>query len=148
MERISRRGILAAGLGGVALVAGGGVWRVTREPRTAFQPWEFDPSPPADVRLDAFRHAILAPNPHNRQPWQIRLLGENEAVISCDPERKLPITDPFDRQITIGFGTFLETARIAAAQRGVSMEIEPFPDGSADNALDERPVARLRFVED
>ena len=146
MVLVSRRGVLAAGLGGLALVSAGGVWRVTRSPQTAFAPWDLDSSPPADVRLDAFRHAILAPNPHNRQPWLIEMAGEDEAIITADLSRDLPITDPYDRQITIGFGTFLETARIAAAERGVDMEIEPFPDGENAAELDSRPIARLRFV--
>ena len=146
MVLVSRRGVLAAGLGGLALVSVGGVWRVTRSPQTAFAPWDLDSSPPADVRLDAFRHAILAPNPHNRQPWLIEMAGEDEAIITADLSRDLPITDPYDRQITIGFGTFLETARIAAAERGVDMQIEPFPDGENAAALDSRPIARLRFV--
>ncbi len=148
MVSVSRRGVLAAGLGGLALVAAGGVWRVTRAPQTAFAPWDLDPTPPTDVRLDAFRHAILAPNPHNRQPWVIEMAGEDEAVITMDLARDLPVTDPFDRQIVIGFGTFLETARIAAAERGVDMQIEPFPDGEDGQSLDARPVARLRFVSD
>lgn len=142
---VSRRGVLAAGLGGVALVVAGGAWRVTRVPQTAFKPWDLDPSPPQDVRLDAFRHAILAPNPHNRQPWVIELVGDDEAVITADLARNLPVTDPFDRQITIGFGTFLETARIAAAERGVDMSIDPFPEGENPRALDARPIAALRF---
>ena len=36
-------------------------------------------------------------------------------MIFCDLDRRLPQTDPFDRQILIGFGCFLEIARIAAA---------------------------------
>lgn len=145
---IPRRGILAAGLGGGILIAGGGVWRAARMPQTAFGPWQLDPNPPTDVRLDAFRHAILAPNPHNRQPWEIRLVGDDAAMITCDLGRRLPVTDPFDRQITIGFGTFLELARIAAAERGYAMEIEPFPEGEDPHALDRRPIARLRFTQD
>jgi hypothetical protein len=125
-----------------------GAYRVTRKPRTATQPWTMDLGPPADVRLDAFRYAILAPNPHNRQPWLIQLEGDDTAVITCDPERRLPITDPFDRQITIGFGGFLEIARIAAAERGYKMAIDAFPEGQAVPRLDHRPIARLRFSQD
>lgn len=142
----SRRMVLGAGLGGVALVAAGGVWRVSRTPETALAPWDLAPEPPADVRLDALRHAILAPNPHNRQPWLMELVGTNEALVSCELARRLPVTDPFDRQITIGFGAFLELARMAAAERGVALEITPFPDGQAAMALDHRPVANLRFT--
>ena len=143
---VSRRMILGAGLGGLALVGAGGVWRVTRLPQSAYTPWDIDGPPPEDIRLDAFRHAILAPNPHNRQPWIIRLIGEDEAEISCDLDRRLPATDPFDRQITIGFGTFLEIARIAASERGYAMEMALFPGGEAQPRLDDSPVARVKFV--
>jgi hypothetical protein len=146
---LSRRGlIVGAGATTFALIGGAGAWRVTRLPRTAMAPWMLDPTPPADVRLDAFRHAILAPNPHNRQPWLIKLEEKESATISCDLDRRLPDTDPFDRQITIGFGTFVELARIAAAERGVRMEVMPFPDGEPQPRLDTRPVARLRFIPD
>lgn len=145
---IGRRQFLI-GAGGVsALVLAGGYWRVTRMPEDAIAPWSIDPAPPADVRLDAFRHAILAPNPHNRQPWLIKMDGKDGAIVRCDLDKRLPETDPFDRQITIGFGTFLELARIAAAERGVHMDVEPFPEGEAQPRLDARPVARLTFVKD
>jgi hypothetical protein len=140
--------MILGAVGTLALVGGAGVWRVSRMPEAAIAPWSFDPSPLDDVRLDAFRYAILAPNPHNRQPWLIRMEGRDGALISCDPEKRLPETDPFDRQITIGFGTFLELARIAAAQRGIRMDVLPFPDGEPSPRLDARPVARLRFVKD
>ncbi|MFQ3665446.1 MAG: hypothetical protein SNJ79_05345 [Sphingomonadaceae bacterium] len=143
---VSRRGMILGIGGAAALVAAGGVWRVMRRPAQALAPWDLDPEPLADVRLDAFRHAILAPNPHNRQPWLIRLDGADEATIFCDLDRRLPMTDPFDRQITIGFGCFLETARIAAAERGVALAINPFPEGSEGARLDQRPVAALRFA--
>src|SRR5882762_8051567 len=145
---MSRRTFIAAvGGTGLALVGAGGVSAATRTPRRALLPWEeLDSAPPADVRLDAFRHAILAPNPHNRQPWLIRLAGQDQAVIFCDLDRRLPQTDPLDRQILIGFGCFLEIARITAAQRGVIMEISPFPEGFPAERLDHRPIAGLRFA--
>lgn len=144
----SRRNFILGAGGTLALVAVAGTWRVTRMPEKAIEPWQLDPEPPADVRLDAFRHAILAPNPHNRQPWLIRLEGDNSALISCDLHKRLPETDPFDRQIVIGFGTFIELARIAAAERGVRMDLSPFPEGEPQPRLDARPVARLTFVAD
>lgn len=145
---VSRRTVIGAiGGTGLALVGAGGLFAVTRTPEKALAPWAaIQDAPPEDVRLDAFRHAILAPNPHNRQPWLIKLVGEDEALIFCDLDRRLPMTDPFDRQILIGFGCFLELARIAAAQRGFTMEIAAFPDGLPAERLDKRPIARLRFV--
>jgi nitroreductase len=147
MAMSRRTFIKAVGGTGLALVGAGGTFAATRTPDRALLPWEeLDNTPPADVRLDAFRHAILAPNPHNRQPWLIQLVGQDQAMIFCDLDRRLPQTDPFDRQILIGFGCFLETARIAAAQRGVGTEITPFPEGFSAERLDRRPIASLRFA--
>ncbi len=145
---IGRRGFTLGAGCAVALVGAGVAWKVTRMPQTGIAPWTLDPTPPADVRLDAFRHAILAPNPHNRQPWLIELIGTNSAILRCDAAKRLPETDPFDRQITIGFGTFCELARIAAAERGVRIDIVSFPEGEPQPRLDARPVARLEFVAD
>ena len=36
---------------------------------------------------------------------------------------------------------------MAAAERGVQMLVQPFPEGEAQAGLDQRPVAQLRFVE-
>jgi hypothetical protein len=146
---ITRRMLIAGGgASSLALVGGAGFWRVTQRPRAALLPWALASKASTDVRLDAFRHAILAPNPHNRQPWLIQLDGNDEATISCDLAKRLPDTDPFDRQITTGFGTFLELARMAAAERDVRMEIETFPEGEPQPRLDARPIAKLRFVPD
>lgn len=147
---ISRRSvILAAGGAGLALIGSGGYFAVGRTPVRALSPWrDIEGAPHGDIRLDAFRHAILAPNPHNRQPWLIRLSGRDQAAIYCDLDRRLPETDPFDRQIMIGFGCFLELARIAAAERGVRMEVTAFPEGEPGERLDRRPVAALHFVAD
>lgn len=99
-----------------------------------------------DPRRFALAHAILAPNPHNTQPWQVELRGDDEMLLYCDLERRLPFTDPLDRQITIGSGCFLELYRIAAAQRGLTAEITPFPGGAPLGRLDTLPLAHVRLV--
>ena len=142
--RPSRRQILFGASAGAVLAVAGGTLRVLRKPDTS-GPWQLAGGDGEDFRLGIFRTAILAPNPHNRQPWQIRLVGEREAVVTCDLERRLPQTDPYDRQITIGFGAFLELAAIAAAQTGHRAQIELFPKGEPQPRLDEKPVAFLRF---
>lgn len=141
-----RKMLLAFGGSTLALIGGAAAWRVTRLPTTAMQPWDFAASTPSDVRLDVFRHAILAPNPHNRQPWLIKIGDGNTAIISCDLNRRLPETDPFDRQTTIGFGCFLELARIAAAERGFEVTTTLFPEGEPQPLLDARPIAKLLFT--
>lgn len=98
-----------------------------------------------DDRLFALAHGILAPNPHNRQPWLIELQGADQAVLHVDRERLLPVTDPFDRQIVIGCGAFVELTCLAATLRGRSVTVEPFPDGGGGQRLDDRPVARFTF---
>jgi hypothetical protein len=99
----------------------------------------------SDPRRYALAHAILAPNPHNTQPWLVELRGEDELLLYCDLDRRLPFTDPLDRQITLGFGCFLELLRIAAAQQGRAAEIATFPQGAPSGRLDERPLALVRF---
>jgi Nitroreductase family len=148
-EIMRRRDLFLYSAGGVLAATGAGSWwAATREPARALAPWRAAELDAADPRISTFAHAILAPNPHNRQPWLIRLIGEDRAEIRCDLAKRLPRTDPFDRQIVIGFGCFLELARLAAAERGKRLEIEPFPAGESQPRLDARPVARLRFVAD
>ena len=143
-----RQFLIAAGGAGLALIGAGGIFVATRRPSRGLRAWAEVDTPTSDVRLDVFRHAILAPNPHNRQPWQIRLIGTDTAIISCDLERRLPHTDPFDRQITIGFGCFLELARMTAAERGYRLDMTLFPEGEPQPRLNSTPLAHLRFVAD
>lgn len=100
-----------------------------------------------DPRRYALAHAILAPNPHNRQPWLIDLAGENEIVFFADLDRLLPATDPFDRQIVIGCGAFLELLDLAARNLGKRTEITLFPEGEAQPRLDARPIAHIRLAD-
>ena len=74
-------------------------------------------------------------------------LSEPDAVtLLCDLERRLPETDPFDRQVTIGLGCFLELLVQAAAEDGLAARVEPFPEGEPAPRLDRRPVARVRLA--
>jgi len=98
-------------------------------PEAAIQPW-LSPERETDTRRFMLAHALLAPNPHNRQPWVADLREDGRIHLICDGERLLPETDPFGRQILIGCGAFLELAVIAAAQRGVPVKIELFPRGA------------------
>ena len=146
---LARRAVLTAGGAAVVILAAGAAsFALTRAPKKALIPWSEAGGTFGDRRLDALAYAILAPNPHNMQPWRIRLEGETDFVVSADLSRMLPETDPPNRQITIGFGAFLELFRLAAAEKGARAEIDAFPEGEPDLVLDARPVARVRLVDD
>ncbi|SHG92715.1 Acg family FMN-binding oxidoreductase [Marivita hallyeonensis] len=138
---LSRRKTLGL-LGGGTLVAatsGFAVFANTRTPTRALAPWDMAGGY-GDMRMRALSYALLAPNPHNRQPWEAELIGDDTVAIWRDPARDLPVTDPFARQLTIGMGCFLELMRMAAAEDGVGIEQTLFPQG------EDGPVAFCRFV--
>lgn len=143
----SRRRFLKI-MGSTAIIAAAGVggFGITRTPTDAVAPWKRAGGPDySEPRMRALSYAVLAPNPHNRQPWQVDLSEPDIATLYCDLDRLLPETDPFERQIVIGLGCFLELARMAAAEDGRALTMEPFPDGAPDQNLDTRPIARMRF---
>jgi hypothetical protein len=147
----NRRGILKLIGGGVVLAAAGagGFVAANQPSHAARQAWR-EAGQPEEFRRRFLSYALLAPNPHNRQPWLARLDGTNSLTLFCDLDRRLPATDPYDRQITIGFGTFLELLSLAAAEEGYRADITPFPEGSPAVAgrLDARPVAKVEFTPD
>jgi hypothetical protein len=147
---MTRRTILAILVGGAGAVVGGGAWlaHTASLEQRAIEAWRSPGAGERDPRRFALAHAILAPNPHNRQPWLVDLLGDDALLLYADLERLLPVTDPFDRQIIIGCGAFLELLAIAAAELGLRAEITLFPDGAPEPRLDERPVAHVRFQGD
>lgn len=145
----TRRKFLTVLGGGVILAAGGStLWAMTRDPVAARRAWQEAGAVENDPRRKALSYAILAPNPHNRQPWLVDLSADDQITLYCDPLRRLPQTDPFDRQITIGLGCFLELLTMAAAQDGYRADISLFPDGEPQPLLDSRAVARIRLVRD
>lgn len=110
------------------------------------EPWHTAGSLYQDFRMKALSYAILAPNPHNRQPWQVRLDDQMGIWLYCQLDRRLPETDPFDRQILIGLGCFGELLRMAAAEDGFDARIDWFPKGVPDGKrLNASPVAHIQF---
>ena len=145
---LSRRKTLALIGGGTILAASAGAgFAVTRTPRTAHLPWELAGTYD-EPRRRALSWALLAPNPHNQQPWLADLSEEGVVTLHADPGRLLPHTDPYSRQITIGLGCFLEIMRMAAAEDGYRVDLALFPEGEDPAALDDRPIARAVFTAD
>ena len=145
----SRRNVLMLIGGGVVLAAGAGAyhWASGQGPSIAAREAWTTAGQPKEIRRRFLSYALLAPNPHNRQPWQVKLIGDDQLALYCDLDRRLPATDPNDRQITLGCGAFLELLHLAAANEGYSAEIVPFPEGEPQPRLDKRPIAHVRFTE-
>ena len=142
--KLTRRKTLAVLGGGVIFAAAGTGYAVSQKPRTALQPWT-NAGQYEDPRMRALSYAILAPNPHNRQPWIVDLNTPDLVELYVDPDRLLPHTDPFNRQIVVGLGCFLELMTLAAAKEGYRVSLSLFPDGEDANGLDQRRVAVARF---
>ncbi|MFT6980212.1 MAG: hypothetical protein ACJARK_001720 [Marinobacter psychrophilus] len=146
-----RKFLRIAGSAGVIFAATGagiGAFVTTRNPEAAQLPWTKAGSHYADPMRSALSYAILAPNPHNRQPWVVDLQSSTEAVLTCDLQRLLPATDPFSRQIIIGLGCFLELFAQAASHNGYRAQIVLFPEGEPGDQLTAMPVAKLKLIED
>ncbi|MBC7918982.1 MAG: nitroreductase family protein [Rhodoferax sp.] len=102
-----------------------------------------------DVRRWILSYAILAPHSHNLQSWVADLRTPGEITLRCDPTRLLPETDPFNRQIVMSHGTFIELLDMAAKEQGLRADITLFPEGAfGADKIDARPVARIRLVPD
>jgi hypothetical protein len=129
-------------VGGGMILATAGCGAAGPDPRAA---WTAPGERETDPRRKALAFAILAPNPHNMQPWLADLSVPDTLTLFVDRTRLLPATDPFNRQIVIGCGAFLELLRLAAGEQGLEAAITPFPDGEPADHLDDRPIARVAF---
>jgi hypothetical protein len=146
MPLINRRMLLVTGGAAAVVTVGAGTLVWWPGTASATQPWRDAGQGLGDPRLDALAYAILAPNPHNRQPWQFQLAGDDSIDISCDLERRLPHTDPFDRQICVGFGCMMELLAMAAAAKGYTTIVTLWPEGEPQPRLDARRVASVQLV--
>jgi hypothetical protein len=133
----------------LVLAAGGAMITLTacdRMPDEAVMGWQGPESGQADPRLRALAWAMLAPSPHNLQPWIADIRNPGLIELYVDLKRLLPQTDPSNRQILISCGAFLELLRMAARQDGYSVGIELMPQGDyIDAGVDQRPFAHVRL---
>ena len=129
--RAGRRAFIRLAGGGVVFAAWPLAGCSSDMPAPAVQAWQ-EVGSGGDLRRWVLAHALLAPNPHNRQPWIADLRQPGQILLRCDGERLLPETDPWGRQILIGCGAFIELAVMAAAQAGHRLQVEAFPQGAPD----------------
>lgn len=83
--------------------------------------------------------ARMAPSKHNTQPWRF-VVSDRSLDIWADRSRRLPVTDPRDRELVLSCGAAVQAALVAATALGVRLDVHAWPEG-----LD-GPAARLREV--
>ncbi|MCC6232135.1 MAG: nitroreductase family protein [Verrucomicrobiales bacterium] len=94
----------------------------------AIEPDQFPADGFASDRLEFLLHyAILAPSPHNTQPWLFRV-NVSDVELFADRRRQLPVTDPLGRELTLSCGAALFNLRVAAEYFAQAYTYEVLPD--------------------
>jgi hypothetical protein len=131
------------------LMAGGAILTLAGcdpMPAQAVAAWHGPDPSVRDARLRALSWAMLAASPHNQQPWLADIRQPGVIMLYIDAARLLPKTDPFNRQILIGCGGFLELLDMAAVADGWYAAITLMPEGDYDpRGIDARPYARIEL---
>lgn len=100
-----------------------------------------------DPGLRVLQYAVLAPSPHNTQPWLLKQTSAGELDLYIDRSRLLPLVDPFARQTHVSHGCLIELMEIASRQFGDDLNVTYFPAGQyAGDPIPEVPVARFSFT--
>ncbi|QJY47716.1 Acg family FMN-binding oxidoreductase [Pseudonocardia broussonetiae] len=68
-----------------------------------------------------------APSLHNTQPWAFRVRPDL-LELHADPQRRLPVVDPADRELRMACGAALFTLRLALIDLGVRPLVTVLPD--------------------
>jgi nitroreductase len=72
-------------------------------------------------------YAILAPSPHNTQPWLFRL-NAKDVEIFADPRRALNVADPEGRELAISCGALVFNLKVAVEHFGHQYQVKIEPD--------------------
>lgn len=131
--RLTRRKFLLLTAAGVTAVGGYALaeyapWLdYAGQAAQTWRPGEGQSTTPAGLR-ELVRHATLAANGHNTQPWRFALGGDT-IEIRPDFARRLPVVDPQDRELWISLGCALENLLVAARASGYAAEVS-YPDAA------------------
>ncbi|WP_414900956.1 Acg family FMN-binding oxidoreductase [Rhizobium cremeum] len=116
-------GLIALGTGGTVLALGLGSRRYQDYAERIRAPLGADPP-----LVELVRHATLAANGHNTQPWVFRLSGDRISI-RPDFSRRTPAVDPDDHHLYVSLGCALENLVIAAASADRVAEVAVVDEG-------------------
>ncbi len=88
--------------------------------------------------------ASLAPSLHNSQPWRFRVLPE-QIELHADLDRRLPATDPEQRELRLSCGAALLNLRLALQGHGVRPLVTLLPDGYRPGTDGSGALAVVRY---
>ncbi|RSM50750.1 hypothetical protein DMA12_00925 [Amycolatopsis balhimycina DSM 5908] len=103
----------------------------------AYDPWQHWRETPG--LLGAVGAAVLAPSPHNTQPWGFGIRADGVDVY-VDAARDTGTVDPFHREQHVGIGCALENLVLACRARGLLPTVTLLPDGPAGPRIAEVAV--------
>jgi hypothetical protein len=103
----------------------------------AYDPWRHWQDTPG--LLGAVGAAVLAPSPHNTQPWAFGIRADAVDVF-LDAARDTGTVDPFHREQHIGLGCAIENLVLACQARGLRPEVALLPDGPSGPRMAEISV--------
>lgn len=84
------------------------------------------------------RLGSFAPSSHNTQPWQFKI-SDNVLELRANPQRRLPASDPKDREFYLSLGAALGNLKLAVEALGLSHELQDFDPNEP------RVIARFIF---
>jgi hypothetical protein len=86
------------------------------------------PEGPLDDQVrHALNAALVSPSPHNTQPWRWRV-DHGVVELHADLSRKLTVSDPDARELTIGCGSALEHLLIGLSHHGLAASVAVLPE--------------------
>ena len=149
---MERRSVLI-GAGGAAVAVGGMAvaWRLAAGSSSAYAQYADRLRAPLPERAEIehlIRHATLAANSHNTQPW--RFIASADAIdILPDLTRATPAVDPDNHHLFISLGCAMENLVIAATASGRPGTVTVKEDGSQRHTFSRgtpRPDALLQAI--
>lgn len=95
-------------------------------------PWPVEPGTTATLETRLTWYAAVArwaPSKHNSQPWRF-VVRKDCLELWADPLRRLPDSDPTQRELTLACGAALHLVGVAARAHGYLPRVTVLPEGS------------------